>query len=72
MSRSSRLGRYQFHSQNSSMVAGKRMPRITVASRRIATAGRTHLLQVGVCPVMKRANTATITMAELSRFRPWP
>ncbi len=58
------LGRYQFQSPSIFIVAGSRIPRITVASSRTATASPTPIcLMSSVGSQAKIANTATITAA---------
>src|SRR5436305_14323377 len=65
-SHSSHLGRYQFQSPRSFIVAGSSTPRMIVASRRTATASPTpSCLKISSDSVAKIANTEIITAAAL-------
>ena len=62
----SQLGRYQFRSPSSFIVAGSSTPRTSVASIRIAAASPTpNCLKISIERVAKIEKTATITIAAL-------
>ena len=65
-SHSSHLGRYQFQSPRSFMLAGRSTYRMTVASMRTATPRpRPNCWRPMICPVAKAPKTATMMAAAL-------